>query len=231
MQKSQKRLIKSSLTNVTDTIISNVYPLNIAWALAKSLYGNAIELRKERAQDFVEWLLAEMNIGERLVLNSEDFQDGFVLVLEKYIRERNFEKREAIKKIFLWFIEFDDKDSFDIEKHLQVLSLLSYEWLECLKLIETKLLPLHAKYIREIIIPHNITSYSSEEDAFNDLSRRFSPFDRLNELTNVDIYWAWLEDLIVLWIVRKDQSSLMWWDISTYHITDYGYIFLTYLNK
>lgn len=231
MEKKQKKLIKSSATNVLDSVVSNVPVVNIAWALAKSLYGNAIELRKERAQEFIDWLLTEMKIDEELIWKPEDFQDGFVLVLEKYIRERNLKKRDAIKNIFIWFIEFKDKDAFDLEKHLQVLALLSSKWLEYLKFIQEKLFPLHEKYIREKILPLNRSDYPTDEEAFNDLSKRFSPFERLNELNTTDWYWPWLEDLVVLWIVRKDQSSVIWWEITSYHITEYGYSFISYIKN
>jgi hypothetical protein len=58
-------------------------------------------------------------------MKTEEFQDGFVYALEKYIRERNTKKRIIAQRIFLGFATSEDKSRFDLERYYEILSKIS----------------------------------------------------------------------------------------------------------
>jgi len=116
--------------NMADQIVSAIPFLNIAWALSKSLYGAGLKLRQKRALEWVEMVRDNPHIFVEQILVDESFQDGFVYMLENYIRERSDKKRKIAKNIFLGFIKADDKNSFSMEKFVHTLNQLSEKDIE-----------------------------------------------------------------------------------------------------
>ena len=96
MNEKNKQIIKDSV----DVIISNIPGLNVAWGLCQALYGAGLKLREQRALEWVEMIRDNPEIFAREVINQEEFQDGFVYALEKYIIERNEMKRKYYKNFF-----------------------------------------------------------------------------------------------------------------------------------
>ena len=76
--KSDKNLIKRTAFETADAIASNITGLNIAWALVKSLSGNALELRQKRVLEFVEAIQNDPSTFNKSVVSSDEFQDGLV---------------------------------------------------------------------------------------------------------------------------------------------------------
>lgn len=122
--------------NMADQIVSAIPFLNIAWALSKSLYGAGLKLRQKRALEWVEMVRDNPHIFVEQILVDESFQDGFVYMLENYIRERSDKKRKIAKNIFLGFIKADDKNSFSMEKFVHTLNQLSEKDIEVIKDID-----------------------------------------------------------------------------------------------
>ncbi len=67
------------------------------------------------------------NIFVEKIINTEEFQDGFVYTLEKYLVERSENKRKIARDIFCGFTKSEDKRSFELEKFNFILSQLSEE--------------------------------------------------------------------------------------------------------
>lgn len=67
-------------------------------------------------------------------MESQHVQDGFVFSFQKYIFERNEYKRQAILSILLGFIGSEDREKFELEKLNSVLSLVSVEGIEVVKI-------------------------------------------------------------------------------------------------
>lgn len=133
MQNKDKKIIKKSALVVVDQIASNIPGLNIVLGLSKALFGAGMELRQERVLEFVEMIQKNPNIFIKEILNDKNFQDGFVYSLEKYIRERNKEKRRVLRNIFLGFTKSEYKKTYPLEKMIHTTTQLSESDIKVLK--------------------------------------------------------------------------------------------------
>lgn len=118
---------------VVDEIASKLPGIKLAWELCKALFGAGMELRQKRALEWLEMVRDNPSIITNAVLSDEKFQDGFVYALEKYLIERNEEKRRIFRNIFLGFAKAEDKEKFPLEKFSHTLSQLSELDIETLK--------------------------------------------------------------------------------------------------
>ena len=142
MQSKDRQIVKDSL----DAIISIIPGLNIAWGLSKALYGAGLKLRQQRALEWVEMVRDNPSSFTEIILKNEKFQDGFVYALERYIREKNEEKRKYMKSIFLGFANSAMSDNFELERMYHVLSILSPEDLVVLRDIDVNKNDFHQVY-------------------------------------------------------------------------------------
>lgn len=133
MEDKDIKIIKKSALVVADQIASSNPALNIAWGLCKALFGVGMELRQERALEFVQMIQKNPSIFITQVLNDKNFQDGFVYSLEKYIRERSDEKRKILGNIFLGFSESENKEIYPLEKMIHTTTQLSNLDIEILR--------------------------------------------------------------------------------------------------
>lgn len=142
MNKSDKNLVKSASKNTVEALVSSLPPLAVAWGLAKALYGNALELRQQKALEFVESIINNPSIFTKQLLESAEFQDGFVVALEDYIKLRLVLKRGIARKIFISFAKSEDKEHFALERLNSTLRTVTAEGIEFLRFIETTLVPI-----------------------------------------------------------------------------------------
>lgn len=124
-KQSDPNLVKRAL----DAGLSSTPGLSIAWALCKALYGNALELRQQRALEWVEMIRDNPEIFR---LESTDFQDGFIVALEEYLKLRTILKRGLARKVFIGFAEAGDKEQFELERYNTTLSQISTDSLSFL---------------------------------------------------------------------------------------------------
>lgn len=108
-----------------DDIVVKVPWLDKSWSLSQAILGKGLELRKPRAVEWVEMIRDNQSVFTQAVLSDERFQDGFVVALEKYLVERNEEKRRIARNIFLGFAKASDKESFPLERFSHTLSQLN----------------------------------------------------------------------------------------------------------
>lgn len=235
MSKSDKNLLETAWWVALDAVAATAdiaigYPvITSALWLAKGFYGNSLELRRDRALEFVEAFQRELWLVNKQTLQSEDFQDGFVFMLEKYIRERNPKKREVAQKIFLWFATSQDKLEFDLERYTNAISLLTSAGLNYLIFVNKILKPRHIKMLEEQIIPLNIQDYPSHEEALQDLYRRFNILKSVKGIESQEPA-EWLLDLESLWIVRTTHIWTLWWWMDENSFTPFGYRFLDFFE-
>ncbi len=136
MNKKDKQIIKESALVVADQIVSSVPALNIAWGLSKALFGAGLKLRQQKALEWVEMIRDNPEIFTQKLLQQEEFQDGFVFALEKYLTERNEEKREHFRNIFLGYAVTEQKSTFQLEKFIHTLSQMSSEDIRVLREVD-----------------------------------------------------------------------------------------------
>lgn len=124
MNKKDRQLAKDSALALADGIASTIPPLALAWGLSKAYYGAALKVRQQKALEWVEMIRDNPSVFTEEILRDEKFQDGFVYALEKYLQERNEEKRKYYRNIFLGFAKSENKGKFELERYYHVLSIL-----------------------------------------------------------------------------------------------------------
>lgn len=158
MNKKDKKVINNSAIAVIDgmasafdsTINGGIPSLTIAWSLVKGLYTANIELRKERAIEFIEMIISEPSLFTNEILSANEFQDAFVYTFEKYLTQRHKEKREIIKKIFIGLIEELDND-YELEKFIHITEQISLREINLLKIFfDNTLIDWHKKQYGEL---------------------------------------------------------------------------------
>ncbi|MDD2823231.1 MAG: hypothetical protein PHQ59_04075 [Candidatus Daviesbacteria bacterium] len=139
MNDNDKQVLKDSALVIADNIVASIdssfqmqtqiplTPFGTSWGLCKALFGSAMRLRENKALEWVEMVKDNPDIFTKEVLEDEKFQDGFVFAFEKYLIERNEEKRMYMRNIFLGFSKTEDKNTFPLEKLTHTLSQLSVE--------------------------------------------------------------------------------------------------------
>ena len=155
-KKSDANLVKRSAFEVADAIASNIAGVNIAWALVKALSGNALELRQQRALEFVEAIQNDQTAFNKSVVQSEEFQDGFVVALTEYIKLRNFLKRRIALKMFKEFATSEDKVEFPLERYYDTLNKLSTAGIKTLAFIKTEILPAREQAVKDDMVGKNL---------------------------------------------------------------------------
>lgn len=133
MDEKDKQTLKSSALVVADQIASSIPALNVAWGLSKALYGAGLKLRQQRALEWVEMVRDNSGTFTKELLEEEEFQDGFVFALEKYLTERSEEKRQYFRSIFLGYASTNQKSTFQLEKLIHTLSQMSQEDIKVLR--------------------------------------------------------------------------------------------------
>ncbi|MYE38133.1 MAG: hypothetical protein F4X82_01260 [Candidatus Spechtbacteria bacterium SB0662_bin_43] len=121
---------------VIDTIVSTIPFLNIAWNIAKANHNYTLHRRTHRAIEFIENIQnhPENFIGD--ILETEAFQDCFVIAINKYILERNETKRKYMCSIFNNGVKHKYDPSFELEKMYNVIAILNSNDIEILKKID-----------------------------------------------------------------------------------------------
>ncbi|MBU1092413.1 hypothetical protein KJ836_01965 [Patescibacteria group bacterium] len=120
-----KQILKDSALVVADQIASSIPVLNIAWGLSKALYGAGLKIRQQKALEWVEMVRDNPAVFTQKLLEQEEFQDGFVYALEKYLLERNEDKKSYFKNIFLGYAQANSMRDFPLEKFIHTLSQLN----------------------------------------------------------------------------------------------------------
>lgn len=107
---------KIILTGSVNAVVTRIPYLGLAWDMANALLGAGLELRKKRALEWVELIRDNPVIFPKNILGNEYFQDGFVYLLGKYLAERNEKKRKILKNILLGFANSDNLEDFELER-------------------------------------------------------------------------------------------------------------------
>jgi len=136
-KQSDPNLIKRAL----DAGLSSTPGLAVAWELCKALYGNALELRQQRALEWVEMIRDNPSVFRKQLLESTDFQDGFTVALEEYLKLRTVLKRGIACRIFIDFAQVEHMEHFQLERFNVTLSQISVESLDFLGYIRNQVEP------------------------------------------------------------------------------------------
>lgn len=146
LTESDELLIKEVGTitadEVVDTIASSIPGINIPYKLAKAYVGRGMKLRQQRVLEWVEFIRDNLGKFSEQLFIQEEFQDCFVLLLERYIKERAIKKRKIHQQVLLGLTSKSKKEieEFELEKTIWTTNQISFEALNVLYFIKTKLL-------------------------------------------------------------------------------------------
>ena len=153
---SDKNLLKRAGLALADSTVSSTPGLAQAWALSRALFGSAMELRNERALEWVKMIHKNPGVFTEDLMNSEEFQDGFAVALEDYITLRNKDKRSIARKVFTGFATSKSKQNFPMERYNDTLAKISSEGLVMLAFLDKTILPLREKAIKKELATENL---------------------------------------------------------------------------
>lgn len=241
MLPKDKIILEDVTINTIDVLISSIdvtlwWPyLSIARGLSKALYGSALKLREQRAMEYVEFIRDNLSNFSQDIISTEWFQDGFVVTLEAYIKQRNREKRWIMQKIFLGFWTSENIEDFELERMLNTINVIWSDWLKLLWKLAIETMPYHVEYIKNEIVPQNIARYENPELAFKDLIKKFSwireMFQRANKINERENDTSqWIDDLESIWIISSSNLWTVWWWMTYYYLTDFWFEFLDFIK-
>jgi hypothetical protein len=200
-----------ALATIADTQLW--WPYITFWlSLAQSFYWNALKLRQERALEFFEFIKNNTWNFSKEIVQTEEFQDCFVLTLESYIRQRNQKKRIIIQNIFLWYNQRDKKltEEFEMEKLYNINALISIEAIEWLKFIKYVLIPIKEEYITKKSIESEIPNWWKNKERRKDL------FDEREPITKF-----WNEYIYDIYNPNSEKvKEKYWWKINSKEINN-----------
>lgn len=106
-------------------IATAVHPaLGVAVGLAGAYFGPAMERRHDRVKELVLYVQQYIDDFNPQILEDEMFQDGFVLLMEKYIRERNEQKRLILQRVLRGYIQAPSLLDYPLEEMADLVSRL-----------------------------------------------------------------------------------------------------------
>jgi len=98
--------------------------LGIAFGMAAAYFGPAIERRQDRAEELIRYIQDNISEYTPEILGDKVFQDGLILLLEKYIRERNDDKRLILQKVLQGYIKAPNLLDYPLEEMTDLVSRL-----------------------------------------------------------------------------------------------------------
>ncbi len=134
MNKPKKEHLEQGIQS-TVIIAGGIHPaLGTAFGLAAALFGPALERRIARADDILKQIKDNPNIFTPELLADEKFQDGLILFIEKYIRERNEDKLIIMRSVFAGFGKAPNLNEFPLEEMTDLVARLRFADIVLLKL-------------------------------------------------------------------------------------------------
>ena len=119
----------------------HIGPWSIALASAYGLYGFYLLYKQEELNGLLRWIRDRPDDFAEHVVDQKAFKDGFLVVLEHYLKVRSEEKRDLIRSIFLDFAREEDKESYDLERLSRTVESLSSDGLQYLRFLSKEIVP------------------------------------------------------------------------------------------
>lgn len=163
MKGSDKNLAKRSAKALGEAAVDHIDQmlkvtpgLGLAYGLAKALMGNAMEMRQYRVIEFMETIIDDPDTFTKNVLESQEFQDGFVNTLQQYLTMRTEQKRKLVQNAFKDFARSIDKPNFQIERFTDTVQKISPSSVATLGFIKTNILPFRELQVRKTMAIQNL---------------------------------------------------------------------------
>lgn len=225
--------IMDNLVVAIDTSLNKGVPLlGIAYGLSKGLYGANIKLRQSRALEFVEMIRYNPDIFTKELLETEEFQDGFVYTFQRYLSERAEKKRQTIKNIFCGFSQEKNKPNFKLERLLYTLEQLSIEDIEVAKIFSDGTITKWVKDNYPEMTNEDVTNRAKESFNISVLGTNIlSKMKKLKQFEEEDYIRGTLSRLSSLGLVFDESKTVSEFNIliHSFRESEFGKEFISYV--
>lgn len=133
MNEKDKELVKSSGLVTVDAAVAGIdlslggLPLaSGAWGLSKALFGAGLQLRQKKALEWIDMVKNSPQMLNIQLLESEEFQDAFVMSLESYIKERSDDKRIILRAIFRDYSSANNPKLYPLERLYEITKQITF---------------------------------------------------------------------------------------------------------
>lgn len=157
----------------------------MAFHLAIGLYGYYIALKQEDVNEFVQYIKDNPSKYRREIVESKEFQDGFVVAFRIYLEVRIKEKRAILKRILEGYTETNSMTNFPLERLNDILLRISPEALRTLIFIKQNIIPL-----KEFKVQQEVENIEKKDPYHNDSWYLDSARKRM-EISGVILSWIY----------------------------------------
>jgi hypothetical protein len=144
----------------------------LTFYLAIGLYGTYMALKQEEVNEIVEFIQKNPEVFSKQIVESEEFQKGFLVFFEQYLKQRSQRKKEILKKIITGFANEKEKEAFELERLNDCLVRISLESLEYIVFLDKEILPIIEKQVQDEISKMNYKPAEKERILQNIRSRQ-----------------------------------------------------------
>lgn len=130
---TKKIVVKNFIIPAVGCFVAKYPEFLPSWLLIQGFFGSLFDLQQEKVNEFIKYLKNNIDIFTKEVISTKDFQEGFVITFENYLKQRNEKKRKIIHNIFLEFAQSKDKINFELERMYDILNKISLFELHILK--------------------------------------------------------------------------------------------------
>ena len=135
--------------------LTTIWPQGaVALALVHASFGIRIAYKQEVLNQFTEHLRDNPDVYTTKIIESQDFQDGLIVVLDSYFKLRTDEKRELAEKIFYDFGKNSEKPFYPLERYTDTLEKISESGIRFLGFIEHRIPEIRLEYAEKKFIEH-----------------------------------------------------------------------------
>ena len=177
MDKSAIKAVKIAIQNALpfySAVLAPFFEIYPYWLVvfcaATGLYGVYMAYNQEEINEIVEFIKEHPEKFREEIVQSKEFEKGFLLFFEQYLKQRVEEKKQILKNIILGYALSDNKKDYELERFNDCLIRMTIPTLRFLVFTMKQILPVVEKELeRELAQDTYQKSDLSVEWWFNDL--------------------------------------------------------------
>jgi len=193
------------------------------------LYWVFLQHQQDRLNEFIKFIQDNPWEFTKKIVETQEFKDWFLLIFEAHIKERNEEKRNIIKNIFLWFTKLskEEKKKFELEKILNTLKTIAKDEIKLISLYNFKKINTNKKDVLDLFNYFKIEWWNNSQiwlimkEHYN-IKTYFDDRFYLLEIIK------WCENLN---LIIKGDSTRMKWGTGNYHLTKFWENLIKFITK
>lgn len=136
----------------------------LCFYLAIGLYGAYMALKQDEVNEVLDYINNNQQIFKKETVEKKDFQGGFLLFFEAYLKQRIAKKKQILKNIFSGFSLSNDKENYELERLNDCLVRMTIPTLEFIIFIKNTIVPtLEKQYRNELAGEKHQQSDRSDE--------------------------------------------------------------------